>query len=290
MESPPTLASLKERYSDWPHPIIVFNKSHSGSRLLARLLETSGVFMGAHQNDSRDSLDILELVTALVVRYYPDYTKRWTELMSDLHMGELAESVFTKHLVGFDRRAGTPWGWKFCETGYVLPVMAHLFPRAKFIHLVRDGRDVGACNHLGPDNAFWRKIYFNTDRWTLKTIWYNKWLYPLRSHVYNAIHWRNSVEVGRRYAATLGERCFEVRYEDLCLDFAGTAASTLRFIGMDNKAEAVSRLLPLVYATSVNKFRSLARWKQRSILRITSPMLRELGYLPEAVDPQGRGE
>ena len=54
-------------------PIVFFNKSRSGSRLLARLIEASGVFMGANQNDSKDSLDVLKLVENLVTRCYPDY-------------------------------------------------------------------------------------------------------------------------------------------------------------------------------------------------------------------------
>ena len=54
-----TLDSFRDRFSRYRPPIIVFNKSHSGSRILAQLLESAGVFMGSHLNESHDSLDIL---------------------------------------------------------------------------------------------------------------------------------------------------------------------------------------------------------------------------------------
>ena len=61
------LAELRDELCALPPPIVVFNKSHSGSRLLARVLAAGGVFMGAHLNASHDSLDLLPLVEYLVV-------------------------------------------------------------------------------------------------------------------------------------------------------------------------------------------------------------------------------
>ncbi len=69
--SSPTLDSFRDRFSSYSAPIIVFNKSHSGSRVLARLLEAAGVFMGSHLNESYDSLDIFQLVEYLVTALLP---------------------------------------------------------------------------------------------------------------------------------------------------------------------------------------------------------------------------
>ena len=68
------LEAVRRAFSHLPGPVVIFNKSHSGSRLLAELVEEAGVFMGAHQNESRDSLDLVELVQHLVLTYYPDYS------------------------------------------------------------------------------------------------------------------------------------------------------------------------------------------------------------------------
>ncbi len=55
-------------------PVIVFNASHSGSRLLALMLKRLGVFMGSNLNESEDSLDLFELVRYIVERHAPDYS------------------------------------------------------------------------------------------------------------------------------------------------------------------------------------------------------------------------
>ena len=276
----PPLAALRERLQDGAQPLAIFNKSHSGSRLLTRIVETAGLFMGAHQNESSDSLDLAELVTALVVGYYPDYEKHWQALLQDGRLAALAEQAFQSHLEGYDRQSSRPWGWKLSETAYAGPVIGYLFPRAKFIHLIRDGRDVAFCDHIGPDNAFWRKIYFNTERLTWKSLWLNRRLYPLRSHVYNAVHWANSVRVGREFAARLGDRCLEVRYEDLCQRFAPTLDRILRFIGTGDRREIVRRIQPIVYTSSIGKYDRMPARQQRAVLRITGPILSSLGYLP----------
>jgi hypothetical protein len=268
-------------------PVVLFNKSHSGSRLLARLIEEAGVFLGAHQNESRDSLDVLDLVMYLVGRYYPDYTSLWSRGgPDDTELPDLIHRVFSRHLEGYDRKGGRPWGWKLCETAYIVPVVDRLFPRAKFIHLLRDGRDVAFSDHQGPDNAFWKKIYFNTGRiafWRGMPLTFRS--YRRRSHLFNAQHWLNSVTIGRAHGQWLGERYLEVRYEDLCLDFERTAGRVLGFLGLDTSWQAVRMVRPSVYTTSLQKYLRQPKRKVRQVVEIEKPLLLALGYLSR--DPEG---
>src|SRR4051812_20808382 len=71
-----------------------------------------------------------------------------------------------------------------------LPLLASAFPEGRFVHLVRDGRDVALAfmdADFGPESA---------------------------AHL--ALHWRLRVERGRKAGETLGaQRYLEVRYEDL---------------------------------------------------------------------------
>ena len=279
MSDYPPLAALRDQYENEMHPVVIFNKSHSGSRLLAEVVEAAGVFMGAHQNESRDSLDVLELVFALVLKYYPDYEKRRDAVMGDGELASLCEKVFRSHLEGHDRNERSPWGWKLCETTYIVPVISDLFPRAKFIHLVRDGRDVAFCDHRGPDSPFWRKVYFNTDRLTWRAVLFNRWFYRFRSPIYNALHWLNSVRVGRAYAAALGDRCLEVRYEDLCLNLENTVGRIVDYIGTGDRDAVVRRIKPRVRTASIGKHRAMPGRRQRAVLKIVGPMLETLGYI-----------
>lgn len=280
------LEELAAELSRRPMPIVLFNKSHSGSRLLAQLLQEAGVFMGTHLNESRDSLDVLRLVEHLVEHHYPDYAPLWRNAgPAAAAVARIAREAFTSHLEGLPPESIRPWGWKLCETGHILPVIDRLFPNARYIHLIRDGRDVAWCDHRGPDSPFWRKIYFNTDRirvfggrpCTMAE-------YRRRPHVYNALHWVNAVMVGRAFGAMLRERYLEVRYEDLCSNFETAARDVLHFVGVTAPGPAIARLAPSVRTASVGKFNRARPAAMEEVMAIAKPMLLSLGYLTE--DPE----
>src|SRR5271157_2502296 len=67
-------ASLAGRIAALPPPMIVFNKSHSGSRLLVDLLRGQGIFMGSVLNESLDALPFVPLVEHVVLEHYPDFS------------------------------------------------------------------------------------------------------------------------------------------------------------------------------------------------------------------------
>jgi hypothetical protein len=285
--SSPTLDTFRDQFSHYPAPVIVFNKSHSGSRLLAELLDSAGVFMGSHLNESRDSIDILEMVEYLVTRYYPDYSPLWDPQRSpDLELTRLLRGVFERHLQDISDRPEQRWGWKLCETAYVLPVLDYCFPRAQYIHLIRDGRDVAFCDHKAPDSAFWRKIYFNTERIrTFSGLRLTPQAYRRQSYVFNAIHWVNSVSIGRCFGAMLRERYFEVRYEDLCRNFYPTAKQLLKAIGIEEVEEALHTMQPAIYGSSLGKYKTYSKRRLDRVLRIEKPLLLSLGYLEQDSEP-----
>jgi hypothetical protein len=279
--SSPTLDSFRERFSRYGPPVIVFNKSHSGSRMLAELLSSAGVFMGSHLNESRDSLDVFELVDYLVTHYYPDYSPLWDAgRAADGKLAELLERVFTRHLQDAGAGASMRWGWKLCETVYIVPVLDYCFPGSRYVHLIRDGRDVAFCNHRGPDRDFWRKVYFNTGRIrTFAGLRLTPLAYRRKSHFFNALHWVNSVSVGRAFGAMLRERYVEVRYEDLCLHFAETARRLVDALELPCPEETLGAFRTGVYGSSIGKHRSRSKSDLREVLRIEKPLLLSLGYL-----------
>ncbi|MGI9118545.1 MAG: sulfotransferase family protein [Acidimicrobiales bacterium] len=94
--------------------------------------------------------------------------------------------------------------------GYVLrlPLLARLFPEARFVHVIRDGRDV--CLSL-------------TELW-----------FKDRGLGEAALFWKRRVVVGRRAGRRLGpHRYREVRYEDLVDDPVGTVKSLCHFLDLE---------------------------------------------------------
>jgi hypothetical protein len=283
------LIKLRESLSRLPPPVILYNKSHSGSRLLMRALEGQDVFMGAEFNASGDALPLLPVVEACVLRYYPDYGKLWaSQGAGPAGLAAVTAEAFARHLAGYDPKAGRPWGWKFCETLYALPYFAYLFPQARVIHIVRDGRDVAWSNHVAPEAEFWRKVYFNTARiqhW--RGLALTQAGYERASYLFNALHWVNSVEQGRAYGSMLGERYREIRYEALCADLAGSVKSLMDWLGLDLEPSAIEQLAATIHGHSIGKHRRKP-WRQaRAVLRLIEPTLVSLGYL--AAQPVDRG-
>ncbi|MFI4934540.1 MAG: sulfotransferase family protein [Caulobacterales bacterium] len=266
-----------------PHgpPVVVFNASHSGSRLLAKVLRELGVFMGGNLNDSEDSLDVFDFVRYLVETHAPDFSRLFEA--GDTALSEHAFATFSAHLTG--RGPDQPWGWKLCETGHVLPVIARIFPGARFVHLIRDGRDVAFSPFLAPKSLFWRKIYFGTDR--IRS-WHGldmtQRAYREHGHRFNAARWVNSVTLGRAHGAMLGERYLEVRYEDLVADLPASARRVAGFLNLD--ADLDAPLTMPVFEGGVGKWRRRSARELREIRPILEPTLASFGYhWPETVEP-----
>ena len=254
-------------------PVVVFNASHSGSRLLALLLRRLGVFMGSHLNESEDSLDLFELVRYLVEAHAPTYSSLFCDGDETLHARVLA--AFGAHLA--DRPPGQPWGWKLPETSHVMPVIARLFPTARCIHLVRDGRDVAFSPFLAPKARFWRKIYFNDDRiYSWQGLRMTQRAYRAHGHLFNAARWVNSVTLGRAHGAMLGERYLEVRYEALVAEPAGEMARLAAFLELPGLRQATD--WPDVQAHSVGKWRKQSARQLAEVRAVIEPTLGAFGY------------
>jgi LPS sulfotransferase NodH len=99
-----------------------------------------------------------------------------------------------------------------------IPTLHGLWAQAKFIHIIRDGRDV--CLSA---NA-WRKAYKLQRR-------YPTWTSdPVAAA---AAWWEWIVRLGRADGSQLGpERYYEVRYERLVADPAGECSALCRFLGV----------------------------------------------------------
>jgi len=231
--------------------------------------------MGALRNESEDAYDLLRMIRPLVENYYPRYDSFFRE--GDAALTALIREVFTGHLQGAVR--GERWGWKLCETLYILPILARLFPNGRFMHLVRDGRDVAFSNHVAPDEPFWKKIYFNTSaisEWNGMPL--TEPVYRQFSHLFNAQHWVNSVTTARSYGAMLGDRYLEVRYEDFVTQFVPTAQSLADFLALPLEESFLADFSKTIRMSSVGKYQRMPSKKLSEALKILEPTLAAFGY------------
>jgi hypothetical protein len=135
-----------------------------------------------------------------------------TFVASSQSLSEFVETFF-RHVA--ETHGKKRWGEKTPTNVKRIDFIFRQFPKAKFIHMIRDGRDNVCSLRHHPS----RKIV-------------NGKVIPLDTN--NPIEkcierWVEDVSLGRRY---LGDpRYFEVRYEDLVLDQRGTMESILEFLG-----------------------------------------------------------
>ncbi len=269
------LGRLARKWAPAGPPVVVFNKSHSGSRVLARLLQAGGVFMGEDRNESEDAADMLRLVQPLVERYYPEFAGLMRD--GDASLEPLVDSVLDHQLRG--RCPGQRWGWKLCETLYILPVLHRIFPDGWFVHLIRDGRDVAFSDHVAPVEPFWRKVYFDTDRiaaWNGRRLDHRS--YQSAPHVFNARHWVNSVTVARHYGAMIGARYLEIRYEDLVSDPQDTARRLFATLDLPVEPAMIAEFAASVTRDRVGKHRHVHPRRLAEALEVLEPTLAAFGY------------
>ena len=121
---------------------------------------------------------------------------------------DYAEAIRAVYASFARRRGKRRYGDKTPKHVGDIPYLARMFPEGRFIHMIRDGRDVTCsfvAHRLGPRNA-----------------------------AEGALRWKRAVEAGRRAGRDLGpDRYLEVRYEALVEDPRGQLEMIGRFIHLD---------------------------------------------------------
>jgi len=105
--------------------------------------------------------------------------------------------------------------------GYVrsIPTLHELWPQARFVHLIRDGRDVclSAINWKKAD-----RVFRDHSTW------------PHEPVATAALWWERSVRLGREAGATLPhDRYLEVRYEEVVTDAERVCRTICSFLGVE---------------------------------------------------------
>jgi Sulfotransferase family len=171
-----------------------------------------------------------------------------------------------------------------------IPALADWFPTARFVHVVRDGRDV-CLSLLDPKNEKKRAQLAAFSTWVDDPV------------ATAALRWEWDVRLGREGGAAVGaDRYLELRYEALVGDPDAACRSLCTFLGLEAREEMVrfheGRSRPgegrdakhawgPVTAGLREWRRDMAAGDRARIEAVAGPLLDELGYpSPEAVGPE----
>jgi len=261
-----------------PRPVFVIGCARSGTSIL-------GEAIAAHPD----------------VAYVFELSSLWNELVDegDDHRltasdatPDVARTAYAALAEAAQRVGGSVLVEKNPKHVLRLPFLDALFPHARFLHIVRDGRDVVASLMFRNRGARWGHLQVPGWRELLAA-------HRDDNHVRCAHQWRIAIETARSDGARLGERYAEMRYEDLVGDPPATLERVFAFIGL-GVAETVlafSRKIQDATAGSYharrqvrhyveNHRRRVGRFRENlsgeqiaAVEAVSGSVLRELGYL-----------
>jgi hypothetical protein len=114
-------------------------------------------------------------------------------------------------------------GDKTPENALSFSTLGRLFPRSRFIHVVRDGRDAAVSG--------WAHLQRLGDAGAGLDIEARFPHFSDYAEYFAEHHWARFIRAARASAASMPDRCIEVRYEDLYDEPAREAARLFRFLG-----------------------------------------------------------
>ncbi len=165
------------------------------------------------------------------------------------------------------------------ETAFLTPAVVRAFPQARLVHMLRDGRDV-VCSLL--ERGWLRDDRGGADDAGLAYGAHARfWVEPEREAEFQAAsEARRAAWVWRAYVSAVrasGPTPFEVRYEPMATDPAGTAEGLAAYL--DAPAEPLAKALAGAHAASIGRYRrDLTPGQLADVEAEAGELLHELGY------------
>ncbi len=200
------------------------------------------VVVGSNLNVSDDALE------------FGDYSDRWINTFMAHKKTGLPQSTRTemvkelraaleKHLARLDTTARA-WGWKEPRSAFLLPFFHSQMPMLKFLHVVRDGRDMAYSSNQNQLMKHGGTLSDSTEA---------HWSQPLRSM---ALWSRLNMLVAAYAERNMDGQYMVVRFDDLCTDPIRTIVRMLEFFRLEGDVQQITQL-------EVDAPESMGRWRDQ---------------------------
>ena len=266
----------------WDQPVFVISAGRSGSTHLTNILSSHPDLAMTHESNIAHYIQLASYLSSMPLDEEREVAGlRLRGLIPERYSGVFAEACLSG-LTGawqeFYRRqfADKPfrrWGDKF-QFPEVVPELARLFPKAKWFHIVRDGRDV-VCSAL---RHHLREGEARGPGYTLMTF---------EQHCEYWARLNQQLREGLSGASDY----MVVRYEELITDEAALVPRLLSFAELEPSDKVAhflqegSKKVFEAHGTSNNPAASIGRWRGEidgeqleTLMRIQGSLLAEFGY------------
>lgn len=246
-------------------PLVIGATGGSGTRVVARIARHAGYDLGRNLNSAEDALQFYSFHDKWINRF----------VRAELRGGRLSDAQLERMKFEFqsalDRHrsleSAALWGWKAPRSIYLLSFLHGQFPNLKFIHVLRDGRDMALSRNQNQLNKHGAAVLTWPER-----LFCSK---PERS----LLLWeRVNFQAAEFGDSTLHQNYLRVRFEDLCAKPVEMTVQIVNFLGARVDPEAIAR-------TEIAPPSTLQRWRTyppqlvAKLEQLGADSLRKFGYL-----------
>jgi Sulfotransferase family len=248
-------------------PLVIGAVGGSGTRVFSKIARHGGVFMGSHVDTHEDSRPMS--------RFYHECASDYLEANGHLdddrrsQLCQLLAECLREHLADLPS-PDQPWGVKNPRSILLLPFWRERFPAMRFLHVIRDGRDMA---YSETDNQIRRhgRALLGTDVDLPR---------PERAMLW----WVRVNDAAADYGETeLGERYMRLRLEDLCARPKRTIRSLLDFVDADGRMKKA--IAEVVTPPTLGRWRQHPAAETAQLVALGSSALERFGYVATVADP-----
>ena len=273
---------MSELYNKIQGPFPIFCRGHSGGRIAAEAYIRNGINMGNVHIKKKDTNSLgmnNPLIRKIILNSF-EYENQ------NLIMKKYYQSLMKKSISKFHKTeitSDSAFGWKIGMTTFTMPVVFDIFPNAKVLHIIRDGRDVmlsrlNARIELLNDPMNKVMVFGDKNISSYKGKEINKETIEKYRNELEMMHWVTSVKYGiqgRKYEG----RYLEIRYEDMCRKPVETFTEVFSFLDIPFLESTKEWLIANVRTDRIGKWRKLSDEEMKVPLEIGGELLKELGYI-----------
>ena len=262
-------------------PLVVIGMHRSGTSLAVRLLADLGVHVGSKLSMNAEDVHLRRLNERIFRRARAEWC-RVEPLMDAMARTDFVESeserlrhaLFDRRALdrffGRDRREDAPWGWKDPRTTLTFPIWLRVFPRARFVHVVRDGIDVAISLH--------RRALRHRQWWKRLSPVHN--VSPLMLDFARCFAlWQSYVSWALDTAGVIpSDQYLQLRYEDLLAAPEATLSRIATFANIEADAERIKSVCAQVNAARLDNASLVATYGDEIAPLRSNALMARLGY------------
>lgn len=290
------------RSLDLSAPILILARGRSGTKALANILAKARVYMGDVQDKQALNRHLDSLYWSLGFQR-PLITRLFRYgigcLIDERVVTAVGVECLRRHLRSY---TGGPWGFKTCAGMFCHSLYQYLFPRAKYIYLIRDGRDVilsenGFFQLTRPQSRRQHWDFFKIITFGISNdIHLCPFKFPeepdrndtaMRNRFWiQAKSWREHVRMVEHLRRTgqLSPNVFTIRYEELCGDPIPILERLFCFLEIELTTDAKEWASQSLYTASTGRWRRHEQYvnhcdeDMQAVFASMEPELELVGY------------